>query len=289
MALYNYFSKLGTTTYNGELVVDIIKNVRFKEFVKKNVVTYYPYTVKEGERAETIAYNYYEDERYAWVVYLSNNIIDPYHQWPLSVKDFSKFIIAKYGSIETAQQKISFYRNNWYNDDSILTTSAYSALTGNLKKYWNPIIGYSGEIGSYERKKDDSIVETNLVLDINVNSSDDFIVGERVTQKTSGAVTGAGWIKAIKEGAITINNISGQFSNTSGSVGSIVGSTSEISRTVTEVIETYRAILLIEQAYWSPISFYDYEDELNESKKHIKLIDRQYIPVIEDQMTELLS
>lgn len=289
MALYNYFSKLGTTTYNGELVVDIIKNVRFKEFVKKNVVTYYPYTVKEGERVETIAYNYYEDERYAWVVYLSNNIIDPYHQWPLSVKDFSKFIIAKYGSIETAQQKISFYRNNWYNDDSILTTSAYSALTGNLKKYWNPIIGYSGEIGSYERKKDDSIVETNLVLDINVNSSDDFIVGERVTQKTSGVVTGAGWIKAIKEGVITINNISGQFSNTSGSVGSIVGSTSEISRTVTEVVETYRAITLIEQAYWSPISFYDYEDELNESKKHIKLIDRQYIPVIEDQMTELLS
>lgn len=289
MSLFNYFTKLGTVSYNGEIVVDILKSVRFKEFVKKNVVTYYPYTIKEGERAETIAYNYYDDERYAWVVYLSNNIIDPYHQWPLTVKDFSKFIISKYGSIENAMEKIAFYRNSWYNDDSMLTVSAYGALTSNLKKYWSPVVGYNGEIGSYERKKDDSTVETNMIVDIAVNNSEGFIEGEKVTQRTSGAISATGFVKAVKEGVLTVNNISGEFLATGGSVGSIVGNESELSRSITSTTLTYRAIPTDEYVYWAPVSFYDYEDEINESKKHIKLIDRQYIPVIEDQMVELLS
>lgn len=289
MPLYNFFTKLGTTSYNGEIVVDILKSVRFKEFVKKNIVTYYPYTIKEGERADTIAYNYYDDERYAWVVYLSNNIIDPYHQWPLSVKDFSKFIISKYGSIETAQEKIAFYRNNWYDDDTLITSSAYNALAPSLKNYWSPIIGYNGEIGSYERKKEDTIVETNVIYEIGVNNSDGFILGEKVVQKTSGTISATGWIKSIKENIVVVNNVTGQFNLTAGAVGSITGSTSSVSRSVTSSTLTYRAVPLLEGAYWSPVNYYDYEDELNESRKHIKLIDRQYISTIEDQMSELLS
>lgn len=289
MSLFNYFTKLGTVSYNGEIVTDILKSVRFKEFVKKNVATYYPYTIKEGERAETIAYNYYEDERYAWIVYLSNNIVDPYHQWPLSVKEFSKHIISKYGSIEAALEKIAFYRNNWYNDDNMLSTSAYDALTADLKKYWSPVVGYNGDIGSYERKKDDSIVETNMIVEITVNNSDEFVEGEKITQRTSGNITATGFIKAINDNVLVVNNIAGAFAVTSGSVGSVVGNESEVSRSITSANITYRAIPEIEFVYWSPVSFYDYEDELNESKKTIKLIDRQYIPIIEDQMIELLS
>lgn len=289
MSLFNYFTKHGTISYNGEIVVDIIKSVRFKEFVKKNVVTYYPYTIREGERAETIAYNYYDDERYAWVVYLSNNIIDPYHQWPLSVKEFSKFIIQKYGSTENAMERVAFYRNNWYSDDSMLSTAAFGALPADLKKYWSPVIGFSGEIGSYERKKEDSIVDTNIIVDIVVNSSEGFIEGEKVTQRTSGNISATGFIKAIKDGVITVNNVEGAFAATGGSVGSLIGKDSETSRQIVSQAITYRAIPELEYVYWSPISMYDYEDELNESKKHIKLIDRQYISIIEDQMIELLS
>jgi len=289
MPLYNYFSKLGTTYYNGEIVVNVLKSVRFKEFVKKNIVTYYPYTIKEGERADTIAFNYYDDERYAWVVYLSNNIIDPYLQWPLSVRDFSKFIIKKYQSIEAAQEKIIFYRNNWYNDDNLLSISAYNALSPTLKKYWSPIIGFNGEIGSYERRKTDNIVETNIIYEIDVNSSENFLENEKVTQRTSGTITATGWIKNIQENTLVVNNIEGEFSATAGPVGAIVGNTSGVSRTVNDKRLIYQAISQLEGTYWSPVSFYDYEDELNESKKHIKLIDKQYIPIIEDQMTELLT
>jgi hypothetical protein len=49
------------------------------------------------------AFNYYDDPAYAWLVLLSNNIIDPYFEWPLSVYDFNQFIKKKYGSIPAAQ------------------------------------------------------------------------------------------------------------------------------------------------------------------------------------------
>lgn len=290
MSLYNYFSKLGTINYNGTLVDNIISNVRFKEAIRANISIFYPYTIKEGERADTIASDYYQDERYAWVVYLSNYIMDPYYEWPLSLEEFNSFIIKKYGSKENSLNLIAFYRNNWYKDDTILSPSGYESLPGYRKKYWNPIIGYNGKIVSYERKKNDLIVETNKIINIYVSNTAGFSLNENVAQKTSGVITGEGTVKNIvSNNVIVVASINGQFSNTSGSVGTLQGKYSNISRPISNVITISTPISNDESIYWEPVPYYDYENELNESRKNIKLIDRQYLTVIEDQMIELLS
>ena len=116
MSLYNYFSKIGVTPYNGDTVNNIITSIRFKEAVSKYNIVYYPYTIAEGERPDIIASNYYGDERYAWLVLLANNVIDPYYQWPLSTNEFNDYIMDKYGSVAEAFTQIAFYRNNWYNN-----------------------------------------------------------------------------------------------------------------------------------------------------------------------------
>jgi len=288
MSLYNYFTKLGSVNYNNSVVTNILTSIRFKEAVKQTVTNYYPYTVREGDRPDTIAQFYYEDERYYWVVLLSNNIVDPYYEWPLSVNDFRKFIIKKYNSIELAQSKTAFYRNAWYNDDTILSPAGYEALPTARKKYWNSIIGFNGNVVSYERKKEDTILETNKVVEVTVNSSNNFIIGENVTQKTSGSITASGNIKLASNNILTLVHIGGAFANSGGNVGTIVGTESLASRTVTDVKTIYNSIPSNEFVYWEPVSFYDYENEINESRKNIKLIDRQFLPVIEDQMIELL-
>lgn len=288
MSLYNYFTKLGSVNYNDSIVTNILTSIRFKEAVKQTVTNYYPYTIKEGDRPDNIAQFYYEDERYFWVVLLSNNIIDPYYEWPLSVNNFRKFIIKKYSSIESAQSKTAFYRNAWYNDDTILSLPGYNSLPTVRKKYWNPIIGFNGNIVSYERKKEDTILETNKIIEVTVNSSNNFIIGENVTQKTSGNITATGSIKLISNNKLTLVHIVGDFANTGGSVGSIVGTESLATRTITNIDNIYTSIPADEFVYWEPVSFYDYENQLNESRKNIKLIDRQFLPVIEDQMIELL-
>lgn len=279
MSLYNYFTKLGTVNYNNELVNNIITSVRFNEIVKKNFVVFYPYTIKEGERAETIAANYYEDERYAWLVYLSNSIIDPYYEWPMSVEEFNRFLIKKYGSIEKSTTGIAFYRNAWYKDDSMISTAAYNALPAANKKYWNPIIGFSNQIGSYERKKIDFISDTNRTVSVTLNSSNNIIVGERATQTNA-----SGFVASVDTNKITLKHISGSFAN-----GAITFEDSKASRTVTNTVIVHSAIPATEAVYWESVSFYDYENELNESRKSIKLIDRQYLDTIEDQIIELLK
>lgn len=289
MALYNYFTKLGTVSYNDNIVNNIITSIRFKELVEDKETIFYPYVVEEGERPDQIAAHYYDDERYAWLVYLCNQITDPYFEWHLTNSQFKEFILKKYGSVENARTQIAFYRNNWYNDDSILTTSAYEVLPSVLKKYWNPMTSYTGTVVSYDRKKIDFILETNKIIEITLNNVTGIEVNDRVIQKTSGVTTGTGFVRAVKSSSIVVNHITGAFANTAGAIGSLTDSSSSFSKTVTNVVTINTPISATEAAYWEAVDSYTYENELNESRKTIRLIDKQYLTSIEDQMIELLT
>lgn len=289
MSMYNYFKKLGTVSYNGDIVNNIITSIRFKDVVEKNNFIFYPYTIEEYERPDLIAEHYYGDSRYTWVVYLSNKIVDPYFEWPLSTNEFRSFIIKKYGSVEAALEKIEFYRNNWYGDDSIISTSAYGALISTLKKYWSPIIGYSNAITSYERKQVDFVLETNQVVELILSNVTGLSVNEKITQRTSGAVSATGFIGAIKTNSIVLKNITGAFAVTDGSVGSITNNSGSASKSVSTVTIISTPIPATELSYWEAVTAYDYENEFNESRKNIQLLDRQYIDQVEDQILELMS
>lgn len=93
-----YFEKFPVITYEGQRVKDITRRNNFSAFVAANPMLFMPFTVKEGERPEDIANYYYGSTDYTWLVYMSNNIIDPYHQWPMAEADFNAYLIEKYGS-----------------------------------------------------------------------------------------------------------------------------------------------------------------------------------------------
>lgn len=91
-----YFENFPTIEYQGRQVRDLTRRNKFLKNVSTNPLLFLPYTIKEGEKAEDIAYYYYGSTEYTWLVYLANNIIDPYHDWPLDEEDFNKYIIQKY-------------------------------------------------------------------------------------------------------------------------------------------------------------------------------------------------
>lgn len=93
-----YFENFPTITYEGQRVKDITRRNSFSSWVASNPMLFMPYTVKEGQRPEDIAYHYYGSTDYTWLVYMSNNIIDPYHQWPMAEYDFNQYLIEKYGA-----------------------------------------------------------------------------------------------------------------------------------------------------------------------------------------------
>lgn len=91
-----YFQDFPKVDYEGVEIRDITRRNQFIKNVSTNPLVYLPYTVKEGERPEDIAHWYYGSTDYVWLVYLANNIIDPYNQWPMSIEEFNNYMIEKY-------------------------------------------------------------------------------------------------------------------------------------------------------------------------------------------------
>ena len=115
-----YFEYFPTIEYEGQRVKDITRRNSFTKLVSTNPLLYLPYTVKEGQRPEDIANFYYGSTDYTWLVYISNNIIDPYHQWPMAEADFNNYLIEKYGeqSGKVGDEVVEWTRED--NDENII-------------------------------------------------------------------------------------------------------------------------------------------------------------------------
>jgi Base plate wedge protein 53 len=286
--MYNLFKNFPVVYYNDNVAVNILARIKFNDLAKRTNAIFYPYTIMEGDRPDIIAANYYEDPRYSWIIYLANDIIDPVHDWPLTTNEFNNFIVKKYGSDVAATEQIKYWRVNYYEDDTILNTAGYAALPSYAKKYFAPTLGAAGNIVAYERAPLDVAVETNKVQEITVSSSASFAVGEIVTQKTSGTVTGQATVVANSNNILSVHHVLGAIAATAGSVGNLIGSTTGATSAVTNVNTISTPIPANEGSYWTYVTAIDYETELNEAKRHIKLIDRAYVDQIEKELDELL-
>jgi hypothetical protein len=91
-----YFEDFPVIKYQGRNVRDISRRASFIRAVANNPFLYYSYTVKDDERAEDIALDYYGSVDYVWLVYMANNIIDPYYEWPMDAQTFNDYLVAKY-------------------------------------------------------------------------------------------------------------------------------------------------------------------------------------------------
>jgi hypothetical protein len=254
----SYFKYFPSLLHSNTVATNIITRIRFEESVRKNVVAFFPHVVEEGQRPDQIAEGYYGDPSYDWVVYLTNNIIDPFHQWPKTQQIFDDFIVSKYGSSEIAQQQTAFYRVNYDNDDRVLSTSAYAALSSIQKQYWTPILSLVGTFGS---------------------------VSEGTIIKQSSTVKGT--VSFANSTNIVIKHVSGTWAaNTP--ITTVLTNTS-VTANITSVSTIASSLDADEVSYWSPVSMFDVEFETNESLRHIELVIPSYIDIIEKDMRGLLK
>ena len=108
----SFFNNYKDIVYKDHTVKNILQSVKIRELVGNDIRTYLPYTIKDGDSIESIAYHYYGSTDYFWLICLSNNIIDPYYNWPMSASNFNKHIITKYGSSDIAKSTIKHYKDS---------------------------------------------------------------------------------------------------------------------------------------------------------------------------------
>ena len=284
-----YFKNFPTINYNGQILRNLMQRVRIQEKVKDFGTAFYPYTQKEDERIDHIAFDYYDDAYADWIIYLANDIIDPWYGTYLDGKDFKSYITKKYGAVANAQSKIILYRNDWSADFTTLDTAAYEALGVGQKKYWSPIIGVNGTINSYERKKHDYKYSTNKIesTSFTATESNTFTIGETV--EIQGDTANKATVEFANTTYYMIKHVVGDFSANANYT--VVGQTSNVQIVVNASSHsTLQTVIPVnEQAYFSPVYAYDAEEEVNESKKNLNLVDRSLKGTMQKELKKVLK
>ncbi len=85
----------GTSVY--KLVPDILRRVKLRSGIRSGMFLFDNYDVKDGERPEDIAFKWFDDPDFHWVILMTNNITDRYYEWPMTQPQFQEFIEDKYG------------------------------------------------------------------------------------------------------------------------------------------------------------------------------------------------
>ena len=285
-----YFRKFPTIEYNGVPAKNILRRVDIKTDIKSLMTEFYAYTLEDGQRIETLSHDYYDDVDLDWLIYHTNDVIDPYHDFVIDAHLFKDYIIKKYQSVRRAKRKTRNFINNYLSDDSALSSSGYEALTASRKKYWKPAYGFNNKIISYVRSEEDFTASTNMIvnLDFISASTGTFQVGEVISVSSDSTSTAE--VTWANNTTITIQHVQGDFTG-DGSNYSIIGDESAATATVdyTSYNKIRDVIPSDEQIYYKPDSFYDYEDRKNESNRSIYLVSSVYSKVFNKQLDKIMS
>lgn len=288
MAYNGYFAKFPNTTYNNVTCTNIMRRAAIDVQIKNDPTLFYRYQIKENVREDQIAQNYYDDSYFAWLIYLANGIIDPFFQWYLTPEQFEDFIIDKFGDYLTSTSRIAYYQINWPSDDATITVGDWdNNLTGEVKKYYDPVFGQGDTIIAYERRQDDTIVDTNMIVKFNmtISSGNGFANSELINIMSSGVTVGQVEFVSGNSTVILVKNVSGNTDP----ANILYGQNSSTNSTITQTTVVYRNIPADEFAFWTPVSWFDHYNDINEKNKNILLIRSTLAANVSSELTRTLN
>jgi len=181
-----YFKSFPTTNWNGQPMVDLSRRADVLQKLQGDPKVFLPYTLKEEDTMETVAYHYYGDADLSWLIAIANDIIDPYTDFWKPFDVLNRFIADKYAEECKASLNLSYTPENdqiieWTKNETILDNIVYyvSSLTDEIKisrktqeggKYASaefvPERYYDYEVKENEKKRNISLISNNYVAQI---------------------------------------------------------------------------------------------------------------------------
>ena len=98
-----YFDRFPLMTYDiknnnvYKLLPDILRRVKLRSSIRSSMFLFDNYDVVDGDKPEDVAFKFYGDSEFHWVILMTNNITDRYYEWPMTQPQFQNFIEDKYG------------------------------------------------------------------------------------------------------------------------------------------------------------------------------------------------
>lgn len=266
---------------NYQQVTNIFLRFGFLKEVIENISSYYEYTITDSDKPEILAEKVYGDPEAHWIILYANNMTDPQYDWPLNERDFNKYIAGKYGSVANAKTTIHHY-------EKVVTRT--EELTGTVSEF-RYVIDYN--------------IKTNSILNMS-DVTGSYSTGEAVYQGSNLAYA------TFSANVISWNSGSGELTlaNTVGEpliYNSLLGDSSSangvvtsfklpsvpydyyLSLPATQGVSTYTVAgkTITEVISRNSVTNYDYELELNENKRFIKIIKPEYYSRIMNEFTNI--
>ena len=171
-----YFSNFPNTIHTGILSKDITRRAEIADTIINNKFAYLPYVINGDEKPEDVANFYYGNVRYTWLVYYSNQIIDPYFDWPLDSVNFDTYVINKYAeeANTTGYDVITWTQNELITDNIIyyenadgdrITHETYTLDPNIVGGDWTPLRYYDYEVTKNDDKRSIQLVERSYARD----------------------------------------------------------------------------------------------------------------------------
>ena len=174
MSSFNYFPK---TKYNNITSINLLAKVDLIEKYTNDYNKFYDYVVKEGERPDIIAYKEYGDASLDWVIYIINNIFDPYTGWVMDRKDFLNYLEDKYNTQAekltsiVISSSIAYYYYQGINSDTPeeIASYNYTMTHETYERLGNPTGWVAKSIYDYENEKNEAKRTIRLLRPIYIN------------------------------------------------------------------------------------------------------------------------
>jgi hypothetical protein len=255
-----YFRYFPTITYDDQVVTDITRRVKINDTLLNDPFLFLPYTVNNDDRAEDVAYYYYGDVNKVWLVYLANNIIDPYTQWVMNSDNFEKTIRKKYAlsamASSVTSNSIEANEHGFGTTDPVVFTGTIGGLTSGVRYY---------------------------VIRIDNNT---FKLASSIANARSGNAISLGTVGDVDQ---VFDRYVDEFLTSDNIDTNIIHCVNNSDDTMFITYDTYLLNPSLIQSEWTIVRAYEYEVEQNENRRAIWLINKDHASAVEADLTKVLN
>lgn len=157
----SYFKKFPKFNYDTEQAVNILTAVLPSRMNIDNAYVYQNHRIGEGETAESIAEKIYSDANLYWTIFIVNNIINPFTDWPVQDDVFYEYVEKKYGSLTAINHYLDNRTNKMVDD---LDDSKYRLMNvSSLPFYIIPVSNEQHERNLNDQKRDISVINPRYI------------------------------------------------------------------------------------------------------------------------------
>lgn len=323
-----YFRYFPKTIYslNGSNSLDTVTNLTasfsFDENLTENSISYYNYTVPDGETPEIVANKFYGASEKHWIILKMNNIFDVKTDWPLEQRVLNEVIRSKYANnwitetFEMADEEGNLFVTeavstitslNVVNDGSgyangniiqvqggtVFGAKANATVTTDGKGNVVSLSIATANVGSYLILPSGTVATSNITgagtgLTVSVNAS--VTNDEQLIFETGKERDGLQWAIANNHSFYKIETR--LFSITGEKTVQKIQITEEDYNSLMEQTDNYTLTdgnVLTVTITKTRMSFYDYEIEQNDAKRNIKILKSDFVPTVDQEFVRVIS